>query len=283
MNILDGFIKLKRVADFQLQQSESGNSIQMVGGQLERFIKDLFADSLDVTINEEERLRKRSSVFSYHGNANNPPDAILRNGDAIEIKKVDSPLAEVHFNSSWPKQKLRADDARINNSCRVLANEEGWSEKDIFYVIGSQSGNQLTRLWMVYGDCLAASNDVYNRITQRVTDSIKNDFDEDELGDTKEIASVPNVDPLNRTRLRVRGMWMGKNPSLIFRDYIKNAEYSFKAYCVLKKDKFESFNDQSISDFEAELDDKMSIIDIDIPDPDNPAAIIEARLIKYEV
>jgi hypothetical protein len=64
------------------------NRANSVGEALENYVKDIFANSFDLP--EIDRLRKFNEVFSYLGNQNNPPDIILRNGDAIEIKKVQS-------------------------------------------------------------------------------------------------------------------------------------------------------------------------------------------------
>lgn len=57
-----------------------------MGESLEEYIKDLFAGVLDVT-SDEIRDALIQNAFSYTGNQNNPPDAMLWGGDAIEIKK----------------------------------------------------------------------------------------------------------------------------------------------------------------------------------------------------
>lgn len=63
-----------------------------------------------------------SEVFSYLGNNSNPPDAMLRNGDAIEVKKIESLSSALTLNSSM-----------ISTACREA---EQWSEKDMIYVVG---------------------------------------------------------------------------------------------------------------------------------------------------
>ncbi|MDQ7058789.1 MAG: NgoPII family restriction endonuclease [Ghiorsea sp.] len=65
---------------------------------------------------------KYDDTFSYGGNANNIPDAMILGGDAIEVKKVESFNSGIPLNSSYPKDKLYADDHRINQTCR---NSEG--------------------------------------------------------------------------------------------------------------------------------------------------------------
>ena len=66
----------------------SKNRINAVGDALELFIKDIFANALNET-NEIKKKDIYEQVFSYFGNANNPPDLMLIDGgDAIEVKKV---------------------------------------------------------------------------------------------------------------------------------------------------------------------------------------------------
>ena len=61
------------------------NRANNMGAALEHFIKDSFANSYE--LDEDEAMRAHSEVFAYLGNPNNPPHAILRGGDAIEVKK----------------------------------------------------------------------------------------------------------------------------------------------------------------------------------------------------
>ena len=282
-DILQAFITLKKSTSFRVRNGSSGNIIQLVGSGLEDYVKDLFSGIHDPAVAARERLRKRSSAFSYLGTSNQPPDGILRGGDAIEVKKVDSLRGRIQLNSSPPKVKLLSADTRINSTCREIAIREGWEEKDIFYVVGSQAGNRLARLWFVYGDCYAASHQIYESVYQRVKNSIANDFDGVKLADTNEIAGIPKIDPLDITSLRVRGMWLIKNPSVVFEDYIESSQAEFKAYSIMRASKYGSFDSTSKRRFEEALDDTLGVTDIEIPDPDNPANIINAKLIKYEI
>ena len=59
----------------------SKNKINSVGDALEMYIKDLFSDAFNLS--DEEKLEKYDKIFSYTGNKINPPDIILKNGDAI--------------------------------------------------------------------------------------------------------------------------------------------------------------------------------------------------------
>jgi hypothetical protein len=94
---------LKLIIDnpiIQVKNYYSGrNRANSVGEALENYVKDIFANSFDLS--EIERIEKLNKVFSYLGNQNNPPDIILRNGDAIETKKVQSPTSALALNSSY--------------------------------------------------------------------------------------------------------------------------------------------------------------------------------------
>jgi len=284
-NILDALIAIKNT-DLLLPNGDKGNNIQLVGSGLENFIKDVFAQVIVGHGSVGKRKKLYNKAFSYAGNSNNPPDIILRDGDAIEVKKVDSLKASIQLNSSPPKSKLLASDTRINSKCRQIALDEGWTEKDIFYAIGSADANHtLKRLWFVYGDCFAANHEVYEKAAQRVTDAISESFEETELVKTNELSGIPNIDPLNITHLRVRGMWIIKSPAVVFSDIVPdlNKNAHFRAYCLMLKSKYLSFPKESRSGFEHVLDDKMVMSNVEIQNPDNPAELLEASLISYEV
>lgn len=65
---------------------QSKNRINQMGDALESFIKDVFADTVTES-EQQKKLLRYSEVFSYSGNANNPPDLMLRNGDAVRSKE----------------------------------------------------------------------------------------------------------------------------------------------------------------------------------------------------
>src|ERR1700733_11111997 len=84
------------------------NRINNVGEALETYTKDLFCGTL-----KEENISKKDKAygdyFSYIGNQNNPPDVMIKNGDAIEIKKIENLNSGIALNSSYPKDKLYSD------------------------------------------------------------------------------------------------------------------------------------------------------------------------------
>jgi hypothetical protein len=106
-------------------RSKSQNRINAVGDALEEYIKDIFANTIDET-NLDRKTDRYSQVFSWQGSQNNPPDLIIRNGDAVEVKKIGTVNSQIALNSSFPKAKLFSNDSMIALDCR---NCEDWTEK----------------------------------------------------------------------------------------------------------------------------------------------------------
>lgn len=90
VNILKAITNLINNPIYKLQEFyKNHNRVNNMGEALEEYIKDMFADTINET-DENKRISKISQTFSYLGNQNNPPDMIIRNGDAIEVKKIES-------------------------------------------------------------------------------------------------------------------------------------------------------------------------------------------------
>lgn len=132
-NIINAILNLVTDPKIKLHEYSSGhNRANDMGKGLEEYIKDLFAGTVNET-NEQNRNIALSSVFSYLGNQNNPPDAMLRGGDAIEVKKIESNNSSLALNSSYPKAKLFSDSSMISAACKLC---EKWSVKDMIYAVG---------------------------------------------------------------------------------------------------------------------------------------------------
>lgn len=254
------------------------NRVNGVGNALEVYIKDLFANTL-MYEDEYSRLNVYNEVFSYTGNQNNPPDIILKNGDAIEVKKVQGNVSALALNSSYPKDKLYADSTMITNECRTC---ENWDIKDIIYIVGNTTDTHLKELWFVYGDCYAADKGIYERIKNTIVDGLHS-IPCIELAETNELGKIKKVDPLGITDLRVRGMWSIFHPKKVF-DYLpkQNSDSGFKFYCVMKKDKFEKFPNEDKNNLLALKDAKSFFIhDIQIRNPNNPAQLIPVKFMEF--
>ncbi len=278
-NILTAIKSIVEFTDLAIQNITDGNNrMNNMGEGLEAYIKNAFANTFEVTT-ESERLNKIEKTFSYTGNKNNPPDMMLWGGDAIEVKKIESPNTSLQLNSSHPKEKLLSTNSKINNACKTC---ESWTEKDLIYSVGYVKKTKLHSLWMVYGECYAAEAETYQKVERKIKSSINLLNDLEINDDTNELSGVKNVDPLEITYLRVRGMWIIENPSKVY-DYIYSYDSSAKFQCIaiMRKSKFDSFPEEdrnAINSLE-----NVAIEDVKIENPNNPANLIDAKLITYKV
>lgn len=241
-------------------------------------MKDAYTGLLQSDLSDSEKDIIYNEAFSWLGNSSNPPDSMLRNGDGIEVKKIQSLRGGIALNSSSPKNKLYASDIRVATGAKTA---ESWTEKDIVYAIGSVIDGDLKRLWLIYGDCYAASKEVYDKMANAISEGV-NRIPDIEFKVTNELGEVKKVDPLGITALRVRGMWHIDNPSCVYSDLV-NDMTNRQFYLLMREDKYQSFpvedrlalEDLSIPGYENQL--------IKIRDPDNPANLVDARFIKYEI
>jgi hypothetical protein len=254
------------------------NRVNSVGDALENYVQDIFADSFN--LKEEDRMKRHNEVFSLIGNQNNPPDLILRNGDAIETKKVQSPRSALALNSSYPKDKIYSTSSMLTDACKTC---EDWDVKDMIYVIGHTDDSNLKYLWLVYGDCFAAEKEVYERIKNTISSGIT-EIPDVEFTVTNELGKVKKVDPLGVTDLRIRGMWHIENPHKIF-SYLDaiDDESTFQVFCLMKIEKFNSFPETD-KNYLINLKTKGYSIDAKkIKNPNNPAQLLDCIFITFTI
>lgn len=258
--------------------SRSSNRANSAGESLENYIKDVFCGTLNVT-DEKERIRIFETHFSYLGNQNNPPDMMIRGGDAIEVKKMEGSGSSIALNSSYPKDKLYADSTMLTEGCKSA---ESWVEKDLLYAVGVAPNGILKSLWFVYGDCYAANKSTYERIKSAVSEGIQA-LAHIEFSETKELGRVNKVDPLGITYLRIRGMWHIENPSKVFEYIIPRTSAIFSVYALLLADKYNEFPGQDRANLESLRSNfiNFSITDEEIKSPNNPAKLLDAKLISF--
>jgi len=276
-NIIDAILHLVHNPIVKLVEYYAGNNRANNSGQaLEEYVQDLFADSFSMTKNQ--RIQRHSDVFSYKGNKSNPPDAMLRNSDAIEVKKIEQASADLALNSSYPKHKLYANSSMLTTACRTA---EEWEEKDIIYTVGVVRNNTLLQLCMVYGLDYCASEECYTRVKKRIKDGIAA-IPNITFSETRELGRINGIDPLNITYLRVRGMWGIQNPWRVF-DYVyqPDANKTFNFMCIINDEKWEEFDNTNLLIKEAHNNPSLKIENIKIQNPDNPAQIRNARLITF--
>lgn len=259
-------------------QYRSLNRMNSMGEALEFYVKDIFCD----TLSESDISKKETSYskyFSYLGNQNNPPDIIIKSGDAIEVKKhIGTRSTGLSLNSSYPKDFLYSDSPMITAACREC---EQWSKKDLVYVVGSIVENKIKLLWFVYGNCYAASREVYERIRDAITQGV-NALPDIEFGATNELGRVNKVDPLGITDLRIRGMWLIKHPAKAF-EYLPETTITadFRVNAIMLTSKYNSFPKEDRDNLEKLVSKNLLINDIQIKSPNNPAKFLDAKFISF--
>jgi len=278
-NIIDAVITLVTKNNFSLENFHGGNNrINETGYALEDYVKNLFANTFDVS--ENERLEIWSETFSYLGNDANPPDIMLKGGDAVEVKKIQSNDAALALNSSYPKQILSAENPMISNACRAA---ESWSEKDLIYIVGVVKNNSIKNLCMIYGRDYCAAAECYNKIRQKIKSGVE-EISGVEFAQTRELGRVNRVDPLGITYLRVRGMWHIENPWKVFSYiYQRNLAADFNFMCVINLEKWNSLENRNKLFALQKNFPALKISDVKIKNPDNPAKLNAAKLITYEI
>lgn len=282
MNIINAIINLINTTSRSVMNITDGsNRANDMGGGLEKYVKDIFANTIHSLPNDRKTIQHQT--FSYLGSKNHSPDAMLRGGDAIEIKKIENRSSDIALNSSHPKQKLSKQDNRVATACKTARNDSDWDERDIIYVVGyvPKGTDTLKMLGMVYGTEYCASQDVYESIFHAVKDKIGeiSDFD---FTETNELAHMNGIDPLERTYWRARSMWGIKNPWIAFNDvYTYDASKTFSMMCIINVDKWNTLQNTGELINLAQQDNRVSISDIQVQNPDNAADLISAKLVTF--
>lgn len=276
-NIIDAIANVVRYRNNSLLVNSKGNNrANNMGYGLEEFVKDMFAGTFGQK--GEQRLLGIQQVFSYLGNNSNPPDAILRDGDAIEVKKIESPNSSLALNSSHPKHKLNSQSPMISKACR---NAENWNEKDIIYIVGFVQNARVRRMAMVYGIDYCADESCYLKLKNAIKHGVE-ELPDIEFAESRELGHINRVDPLGITYMRVRGMWGIENPWKAF-DYVLNTpnDVDFSMECIIRNEKWNSFGNKEDLVQLAHQTNDFSITDVRIKDPDNPARLNKAKLITF--
>lgn len=282
-NVLKAFNNIANFGNNDLSGYSSTYLIRInaVGEQLEFYVKDSFADSF--TERQPEKERRYNELFSYQGSQNNPPDLILRKGDAFEIKKIErGKRSHIQLNSSHPKDRLYSSDPRITEECRGCE-DLLWDTKDLFYVVGWTPKGRIRYLFFVQGVCYAAPKVVYERLDTE----LKNQFSGAirslglEKKDTVELGRVTDVDPLGITELRIRGMWIIQNPVKIFSEHYQwNENADFSMVGIMTKEKYDSFPQEDRA--RLENNSRIQLTNMNARDPSNRESTIESKLIVSE-
>jgi len=270
-NVLRALFNLTVVKDFSLPTHYgAANRMNSMGVALEYFVKDVFCDSLGIK-KLGDKDREYTRYLSYIGNANNPPDFIIRKGDAVEVKKISNPDSGLALNSSYPKDKLHKDNPLLTDACREC---EDWEIKDMIYAVGVVEDEELASLWFVHGDCYAADRKVYEGTRQKILDGV-NAAEGIEFSKTREIGHVNRVDPLGITYMRIRGMWGIENPMKVFSPVASKAKKP-SIVAIMRKEKYTSFPGVD----RKALEGKGVVRDGQVKNPNNPAKMLDVKIIE---
>ncbi len=276
-NIVEAIYNIIDQNNFEIRAIYLGrNRANGMGGALESYIKDAFAGTFDVR-DEMQKMQKYNQEFSWLGSQNNPPDIMIKGGDAIEVKKTQSANSSLALNSSYPKTDLRHTSPMITKECKEC---EDWTIKDLIYCVGHTTDTSLKSLWMVYGNSYAAKHETYQRIKTTISSGIKT-IPDVVFADTKELGRVNQVDPLGITNLRIRGMWQIENPRKVFNYLHETTDKDFELVCIIPTEKYNSFPKGSRTKLEGLKENGFSIEYKQIKDPNNPANLMDCKLIKY--
>ena len=278
-NILEAIVNITQNPIYVIKSHYSGrNRVNNIGEALETFVKDAFVNTIQ-TEDELEKMRKYNEAFSWLGNQNHPPAIMIKGGDAIEVKKTQSANSDLALNSSYPKSTVQSNSTMITQACKVC---EEWTEKDLIYWVGHTTDNSIKSLWMVYGSIYAANHETYQIIKQKITEGI-NEIPNVELAQTNELGRVNRVDPLGITNLRIRGMWQIQNPRRVF-NYLHTASSNiFELVAVIPTSKYDNFPTESKTKIETLENPNLTIQNVQVKDPNNPAKLIEAKLIVFKL
>lgn len=277
-NILEAIVNIANNPVVAIRNHYTGrNRANNVGEALEMFVKDAFANTIQEQ-DEQVKNTRFSQVFSWLGNQNHPPDIMIREGDAIEVKKTQSANSDLALNSSYPKSNIQSNSNMITQECRTC---ENWTEKDLIYCVGHTTDDSIKSLWMVYGNIYAAKHETYQVIKQKITDGI-NEIPNVELAETNELGRVNRVDPLGITNLRIRGMWQIQNPRRVF-NYLHTTGDTFELVAVIPTNKYNSFPTDSKNRIENLGNPNLEISDVQVKDPNNPANLIDGKLIVFKI
>lgn len=278
-NILEAIINISKLENLNIEEVILGNNRAVnMGEGLESFVKNAFSNAFGIG-DKNEKNKIYSEYFSYEGSKRTPPDLMLKDGDALEVKKTETLSTELQLNSSHPKAKLFSNSTLINAHCR---NCEEWETKDFIYVIGHlPKSNYLSSLWFIHGEIYAADESVYIDLKNSVSELLESS-DDLSFSPTNEIGRINAVDPLKITNLRVRGMWLLQPPYKAF-DYVHEYDKTakFQTITILSTEKYLSYPIASITKIEE--DENIKIKDIKVNNPNNPVDLIDAKLITFKL
>lgn len=263
----------------------SDNRANSMGDALEYYVKDAFCNAFNMEFSEKDK--QYSKYLSYLGNSKNPPDFIVKNSFAVEVKKLEwknNSFSSIALNSSYPKDILHSNSTLLSRACKECE-DELWNTKKMYYAIGSiQDKKRIKVLWLVDGECYCATKETYERIKLLIKDGV-NEIDGVEFAQSKELGKVKKVDPLGVTDLRIRGMWNIEHPRRTFDYLFSNKDditTDFNIYCLMLKEKYDVIEEELKKKL-LEYKEKVRVNDVEVKNPNNPAKYMKAKFIEINL
>lgn len=280
VNILDSVINIILSNNFSLKEDyilrHRANSM---GDALEKYVLDSFAGTIKEN-DEILKIKKHSEVFSYKGNDSNPSDAMIKEGAAIEVKKIQSRTNHIQLNSSYPKAKLYSSNPKLN---KAAIEAEEWNEKDFIYAIGVIKDSKLKELALVDGEVYCAGCEIYENNFDKLKTGISN-IEGIDFSETRELGRVNKIDPLGITSLRIRGMWLIENPFVVFNYiYTPNHEKDFNLFVLIPESKYKETSRYKELESLSNVNSNLKIESVNIKNPNNPAQLIDCKKITFAI
>lgn len=266
--------------DLSAYEVSSENRINAAGERFEYYIKDAFAGTHH--LKGKEMRKKAYAELFFEGDVNHPPDILLYGGDAFEIKKIRNPANNLELNSSPPRDRLYSSDPRITSECKRV-DGGNWNSRDLFYAVGCIEGNVIKSIFFVHGECYAAKMEHYDKIVTNIQSMISGNLKSEGIAtieETNELGRVNDADPLKRSYLRIRPMWMLKSPYNVFSEVFRApAGCEFCMAAIMLKRKWESFPKE---DRNALLrDPRFNVKEVKVSDPNSEKNSLDAVLGIY--
>jgi len=260
-------------------KEKGSNSAKAMGSELESYSKDIFTDAYYID-EPSKKVEQYNKILSYLGGSKNPPDFMIKQGAAIEVKKVES-TGELQLNSSSPKKILKSTSDKITDACRNC--EVEWKQKDMVYIIANQNKDSklVESLWMIDAKCYIADEEIYSNAFKTVKDSIKGIKNFSEV-ESKELARIGGIDSLDITKLRVRAMWTLAHPNTVFDKFIEDDNTDkFRVYALILKSTFNSYPEDDLCELEELIkSEKIIKVNSKVKDPDDLEKELDVVLLK---
>ncbi|WP_273713305.1 NgoPII family restriction endonuclease [Leuconostoc mesenteroides] len=269
--------------------SNKGGSSNAKGDPFEIFIKDMYCEEAQGYSYIEDKTLRYDKYLSWSGDSKHFPDLIIRNGEGIEPKKLETKQGNLSLNSSFPKAYIYPTTQNVPTD--KLDEDSNWIKKNVVYAVScvpkkinnqKNDDQKCTSIWLAYGNTFIADESVYTKTIHDIKVGIESKVQDLELASSLELGRVKSVDPRKNSTLRIRGMWELKNPQGLFSNHLDKSfvptDCTSVNLVILKSD-YLLIEDKP--DFSIFLEQKrLKILEVLIPDPNNNNSEIEALIFQ---